>query len=556
MAIKHSRTSTEPDSTDLDDAALIQPSDWNEDHVIEDGTIEPGHLADETAEQFQPQDDTLDALAGLNSSAGLVEQTGADTFTKRALGVGASTSVPTRADADGRYAAASHTHPESEVTGLVGDLALKAPLASPALTGTPTAPTAAPGDNSTLLANTAFVKAAVDVAVTGLLDFKGSTNASANPNYPAASKGDAYIVSVAGKVGGASGKSVDIGDVYVASADNAGGTEASVGTSWFVLEHNLVGALLVANALSELTGVAATARSNLGLGAVATLATVTEADITLADNTTDDVSTTKHGFVPKAPNVATKYLDGTGAWSTIAVTAVGGASPAVLSDLTDLAAWYSADDPNNTVGANTGIVTTFYDKSGNGRHYTPGSGTIVKEYAAIAGLPCFSFRTALSANGPNLVLPLKGALTYFAILKVTNTGSYQNLFIPIGGSDPTDVHLYWDVADKWQIDGRVTGVAVAGAWHAIVVHYYNVGSDMKMKMRSEGAEIQSVIGSTVTGHPIAGTSGTPVNYTLNLFRAGGNAFTSRIAEWGFYVATRDGSETTLEAYLRARAGTW
>ena len=37
-------------------------------------------------------------------------------------------------------------------------LGLKAPLASPALTGTPTAPTAAPGTNTTQLANTAFVQ--------------------------------------------------------------------------------------------------------------------------------------------------------------------------------------------------------------------------------------------------------------------------------------------------------------------------------------------------------------------------------------------------------------
>jgi hypothetical protein len=113
------------------------------------------------------------------------------------------------------------------------------------------------------------VKTYVDLAVTGLLEFKGTTNCSTNPNYPAANKGDAYVVSVAGKIGGASGKSVDVGDVYLASADNAGGTEASVGTSWVVLEHNLVGALLTANNLSDLAS-ALTARTNLGLGDAAT----------------------------------------------------------------------------------------------------------------------------------------------------------------------------------------------------------------------------------------------------------------------------------------------
>jgi hypothetical protein len=43
-------------------------------------------------------------------------------------------------------------------TSVANALALKAPLASPALTGAPTAPTAAPGTNTTQLATTAFVR--------------------------------------------------------------------------------------------------------------------------------------------------------------------------------------------------------------------------------------------------------------------------------------------------------------------------------------------------------------------------------------------------------------
>jgi hypothetical protein len=49
----------------------------------------------------------------------------------------------------------------------------------------------------------------------------------------------------------------------------------------------------------------------------------TEADLSLSDITTNDVSITKHGLAPKAPNDATKFLDGTGAYSTPAGTTSG-----------------------------------------------------------------------------------------------------------------------------------------------------------------------------------------------------------------------------------------
>lgn len=89
-------------------------------------------------------------------------------------------------------------------------------------------------------ADEVVIKSQLDTAVTGLYDPKGSIDASSNPNYPAASKGDVYLISVAGKVGGSSGKDVEAGDRVVAEADNAGGTEASVGTNWTVIQGNLI----------------------------------------------------------------------------------------------------------------------------------------------------------------------------------------------------------------------------------------------------------------------------------------------------------------------------
>lgn len=93
----------------------------------------------------------------------------------------------------------------------------------------------------TALATAAAVKAYAD-SVVGTADamvFKGSIDASTNPNYPAAVTGDTYKISVAGRIGGASGTVVEVGDTVIASADNAGGTQAGVGASWIVLQTNI-----------------------------------------------------------------------------------------------------------------------------------------------------------------------------------------------------------------------------------------------------------------------------------------------------------------------------
>jgi len=190
-------------------------------------------------------------------------------------------------------------------------------------------------NDSALTANSAArlatqfaVKAYIDGRVTGVMTFKGDIDCSANPNYPAGTKGESYVASVGGKIGGASGKAVDAGDLIICRATNAGGTEAAVGASWFVLEHNLAGALLAANNLADVTN-PATARGNLGLAigsdvqaydtdlaAIAALATTAFGRAFLA--LADQASALTHIGAAAASNFAT------GTWVPV-VTAASGA---------------------------------------------------------------------------------------------------------------------------------------------------------------------------------------------------------------------------------------
>jgi len=67
----------------------------------------------------------------------------------------------TKAETDAGFSGLSHVHDQDDITGLSAAIALLAPLDSPALAGTPTAPTQDVGNNTTRIATTAFVKAAV-----------------------------------------------------------------------------------------------------------------------------------------------------------------------------------------------------------------------------------------------------------------------------------------------------------------------------------------------------------------------------------------------------------
>lgn len=82
------------------------------------------------------------------------------------------------------------------------------------------------------------------LAANDAMVFKGVIDCSANPNYPAANCGDTYKVSVAGKIGGASGDNVEVGDLAICTTDNtSAGDKASVGSNWSIIQVNLDGAV-------------------------------------------------------------------------------------------------------------------------------------------------------------------------------------------------------------------------------------------------------------------------------------------------------------------------
>lgn len=98
-----------------------------------------------------------------------------------------------------------------------------------------------PGTGITVDHNDAGDTLTINAVLTNLLEFKGTIDCSANPNYPAAVVGDTYVVSVAGKIGGALGADVEVGDTVICTVDNAGGTQASVGADWSILNRNITG---------------------------------------------------------------------------------------------------------------------------------------------------------------------------------------------------------------------------------------------------------------------------------------------------------------------------
>lgn len=120
----------------------------------------------------------------------------------------------------------------SHIMNLSTSLGLKAPLASPNFTGTPVAPTAAAGTNTTQIATTAFVTNAVGTATAGALQYKGTAAKESDISGQAYKKGWYYVVATAGTY---FGKVCEVGDMLIAKQDKS----STTANDWDAIQSNI-----------------------------------------------------------------------------------------------------------------------------------------------------------------------------------------------------------------------------------------------------------------------------------------------------------------------------
>lgn len=122
----------------------------------------------------------------------------------------------------------------------------KANKNSPEFTGTPKAPTAAAGTNTTQIATTAFVQSAVVAASTGAAKYQGGMTAASYGKLTTYKAGWYWVVTEAGTI---AGEACEVGDMVFCNTDHTAGTKSDA--HFDIVQNNIEAIpLSVINALS------------------------------------------------------------------------------------------------------------------------------------------------------------------------------------------------------------------------------------------------------------------------------------------------------------------
>jgi hypothetical protein len=184
--------------------------------------------------------------------------------------------------------------------------------------------------------------------------------------------------------------------------------------------------------ITQLTGHVTAGPGSGSQAATIANAVVTEAMQVLADNTTQNVSTTKHGYAPKAPNDATKYLDGTGAYSVPAGSGTSygtaaGLATAILA-LTPTAYW-KLDDSGSTAADSSGNAFDLTYSGTTNANFTPLLSNDTTKYRRFGATTA----RATATTGLGLTPPFTGDWTIVGIVSAESLTTTSIVMFYYGG---------------------------------------------------------------------------------------------------------------------------
>lgn len=165
---------------------------------------------------------------------------------------------------------------------------------------------------------------------------------------------------------------------------------------------------------------------------------VTDATISTSDITTNDASTSKHGWLRKLSNVASQYLDGTGAWS---VPAGGGSSRPWLDTASNpLDGTYGDDFDGASLNGRwtrrnlTSGMETYQSADGSHMRVAPGSGSIDMQYTQGISAGDFEFVCSMTVYPAGI-----GAM--YGLFVITSAGAGRGILFYSSDNAPYHASL-------------------------------------------------------------------------------------------------------------------
>lgn len=292
----------------------------------------------------------------------------------------------------------------------------KAPLASPTLTGTPKAPTAAAGTNTTQIATTAFVNTEINnkIAAADALIYKGTVSKDSDLPYTTAKTGWTYKVATAGSY---TGNSCEVGDMIICLTDGSSSTNAT----WTIIQTNTDGVVIgpssaVGNRVAIFNGTTGKLIADSGY----TIASSVPANAVFTDTNTKVTQTAKTDNVNYPLLLADKATPTSGS----AATAVYDSGVTLNPSTNTIAANISGSAATLATGR---TLTISGDVSGTSTSFNGGSNATLTATLANSGVTAGSYGSSANVSLadvrtfsiPYLTVDSKGRLTSASTKTIT-----------------------------------------------------------------------------------------------------------------------------------------